>query len=183
MAKICQAPANLGRAIALVAERQDGVVVRLSDGVSVPQTRHARAVGGENALVRNRVECLEPRKKGRSEVEADLVEVVDDALDPREAVENSREGVGAITFVENSLVPVVKRTNAGVALDAPGPRVFARRLIEMPVNDDLGHERGELACSPRRRRSEAFPLHLTTARSLRSFDALVGHAPSLSHGE
>ncbi len=141
MAEIGDAPAHLRQAIALVAEGQDRVVIALGDGIAVPFVgQRAHAVGPENAFVSDAVVALHPREERRPEVEADALEVVHDLFDARVAVENPGERVRAVAFLVDALVPVVERVHFGFAVDGARPRIFARGLVEVPVDDEVGHD-------------------------------------------
>lgn len=78
---------------------------------------------------------FEPTQKRRPEVEADVCVVIDRAIGQFD------ERVGFVALKVNPLVPVVKRRGAWLSFDDPGPGIFTRRLIEVTVNDERGHER------------------------------------------
>ena len=78
---------------------------------------------------------FEPAQKRRPEVEADVCVVIDRAIGQFD------ERVGFVALKVNPLVPVVKRRGAWLPFDDPGPGIFTRRLIEVTVNDERGHER------------------------------------------
>src|SRR5579872_4969848 len=82
---------------------------------------------------------LEPSHQRRPEVEIQVRVVVDDTLDLALAIDDPCERVGAIAFGVDTLVPVMKRARAVLAIDRAGPRILARWLIEMTVNDYRGH--------------------------------------------
>src|SRR5205085_2892718 len=136
LAKVVQAPANLCAAVALVAERQDRVMIALRDGVAVPAvSARARAVGFDDARVSKRMMLFEPRDERRAEVETDIGVVVDNALDAPARINHARESVRAIALAEDAFVPIGKGARARLRLDGISPRIFARRLIEMAVYD------------------------------------------------
>ena len=139
--KIGETPAHLRDAIARVAEGEDRVVVSLRDGVAVTVVaRGAQAVGFDDALVGYGIVVFHPREQRRTEVEADVLEVVDRPARCARSVSKMRaEGVGAVTLVVNALVPVVEGVHLGLALDDARPRILARRLIEMSVDDGFEH--------------------------------------------
>jgi hypothetical protein len=45
--------------------------------------------------------------------------------------------MGGVAFAENPLVPVLERRGTILGADQTGPRALARRLIEVPVNNDV----------------------------------------------
>jgi hypothetical protein len=86
---------------------------------------------------------LKPGKKRRSEVEARSFEIVNDLYDLALSVKGAGAGIGMIALVMNALVPIVKGSRAILLLDLFNPRIFTRRLIEMPVEADTnfsGHK-------------------------------------------
>src|ERR1041384_3879610 len=136
LAKVVQAPTNFCAAVALVAERQGRVMITLRDGVAVPVvSATACAVGFDDARVSGRMMLFEPRDERRAEVETNVRVVVDDALDAPTRIDHTRECVRAIALAEDAFVPVGKGARARLRLDGIRPRVFARRLIEMAVNN------------------------------------------------
>ena len=75
--EITDAPEDLGRQVAGGAERQDGVVVSLSDGVAVTAVVESAAmVGSDDCLVDFRLFGLEPREQSGAHVEAYSLEIV-----------------------------------------------------------------------------------------------------------
>src|SRR5947209_18489654 len=111
-------------------------MIALRDGVAVPfVAAHARAVGFDDARVSSRMMLFEPRDERRAEVETDVCVVVDDALDAPARIDHTGEGVRAIALAEDAFVPIWKGARARLRFDGIRPRVFARRLIEMAMND------------------------------------------------
>jgi hypothetical protein len=148
------------------------VVVWLGDRVSMPEARAAFPVGIENARVRVGRCTLEPLEKRRPEVEADVLQRVDDAIDPPVGCQHARGDDGTIALLLDARIPVVVRRGGRFALDLFEPRVFAWRLIEMSVNDDAAHlprlDTAEL------RRPALSRAHRSVPRS--SFRAPAAHA-------
>jgi hypothetical protein len=62
--------------------------------------------------------------------------VFDDPLNASPIVGYSGEGIGPVTLSVYSLVPVMKRPRAPFAVEEADPRILARRLIEVAVDDD-----------------------------------------------
>src|SRR5215208_1718610 len=138
-AEVGQPPAYLRAPVALVAEREDRVVVALRDGVAVAAVaQRTLAVGLNNPRVGLGLVAFEPVEERRAEVEAESRVVVDDALDAAVRVADAREGVRAVALGVDALVPVVEGRGARLALDQLRPGVLARRLVEVAVNDQRG---------------------------------------------
>src|SRR5262249_31004608 len=77
--------------IALIGQRHNHVVVALGDGVAVAgETLLALPVGLQDRLVNIRRIQLHPGKQRRTEVEADLGVVVNDALDASGSIQYAR---------------------------------------------------------------------------------------------
>src|SRR5205085_9337273 len=67
LTKVVQAPTNFCAAVALVAERQDRVMIALRDGVAVPFVAAcACAVGFDDARVSKRMMLFKPRAERRA---------------------------------------------------------------------------------------------------------------------
>src|SRR5579871_5801280 len=141
MAEINDAPVYLRAQIALVTQWQNRMIVGLRDGAAVAIVSFATELVGRNdARGGFRVGNFEPSHQRRPEVETQVGVVVYDALDLALAVNDARVRVRAVALRVDALVPVMRRTRALFALDRSGPRIFARRLIEMAMNDDRGHD-------------------------------------------
>ncbi len=134
--KIGEAPTNLGPQIAFIAQWQNRVAVRLRDRVAVTVVFHrALPIGVENSVVGFRMLLLKPTQERRPKIETDVLVVIDRARLARRRIRNCRRRVWLITLGVNSLIPVMKRRRAGLFFDDSRPRVFARRLIEMSVDN------------------------------------------------
>src|SRR5579875_560504 len=134
------APRYLGLEVAPIAERQDRMIVRLSDRVAVAMARvEAHAVGGADARPGPGMRPLKPAHQRWPEVEAYRPIVVDDAVNRAPVVEDPREGVGSIAFGINAFIPVMKGAGAILGIERSSPRILARRLIKMTMNDDRIH--------------------------------------------
>ena len=94
--EVALAPANLGQAVAVVAERQDGVAESLRDGVAVAAAgRGAEPVSLEEASVGVGLMPLQPGEQRGPEVEREMEVVVDQRLDPALVVKDARPAVRA----------------------------------------------------------------------------------------
>src|SRR5439155_791222 len=84
------------------------------------------------------VRCLplDPFEQRRSEVETDSLERVQDLRDATVGRMHARGDDSAIALVLDALVPVVERRCRRLDGDLVEPRIFPRRLVEMPVDDD-----------------------------------------------
>jgi hypothetical protein len=134
-AEVVDAPAHLRDFVAPARERHDHVVVDLRDGVAVAVVRrHAGAVRFDDLAVHGGRVAIEPGGERGADVERDLLEVVDDVEDAVVVVHAPRRRVGRVTLRGDALVPVVVRRRRVLHLDRFQPRIFARRLVEMPVN-------------------------------------------------
>ncbi len=127
--EIGQPPADLRPDITLVGERQDHVVVGLRDGATPD------SVGFEHALVHLGVVDLEPGQQRRTDVERQMLVVVDDLGHTTVLVEDTRPPVGPVALGGDAFVPVVERGGRRLHRDVFGPRVLPRRLVEVPVDD------------------------------------------------
>ena len=117
VAEVGQAPAHLGAQVAVVAQRQDRVLVGLGDAPV------SRPVGLDDARVDPRV-VLEPRQQRRPDVERQPPVVVDDGDDAAVVVEDAGSAVGPVALGRDALVPVVEGRRQ--AADGLGPGVLAR---------------------------------------------------------
>jgi hypothetical protein len=108
----------------------------LRDGVAVARARaDGFGVGALDARVGRGVVMFEPREQGRAEVEAQARVVVEYALDAPVRIEDAREGVRAVALEVDALVPIMEGARARLLLDLARPRVLARRLVEVAVDD------------------------------------------------
>ena len=111
------------------------MVVNLGDRVAVSPVRLcALAVGLEDALVGAGRTAVQPGKESRSDVERDVLEVVDDVEDALVLANPSGGRVGRVALPCDPLVPVVIGRRRVLDLDRFKPRVLARRLVEMAVD-------------------------------------------------
>src|SRR5260370_1265429 len=124
-------------------ERHGHVVVGLGERVAVsPPLVAARLVGRDDLGVGDRGPTLEPREQGGADVEADAGVVVGDLDDAPFAVEDARGPVRRIALRGDPRVPVMVRSGGVLDLDLLEPGVFARGLVEMPVDADEAGGRG-----------------------------------------
>jgi hypothetical protein len=136
-AEVRDAPADLGHLVAARREREDRMVVGHRDRIAVPvMPLAAQAVGLEHGRVGLGRLTLQPLEQRRPEIEADRGEGVDDPRDAPVRRVLPRRDHGAVAFPLDTLVPVVERGRRRLGLDLVEPRVLARRLVEMPVDDD-----------------------------------------------
>src|SRR5207244_7980027 len=98
-------------------------------------------------LVRDRGRPFEPREQGGADVEADAVVVVGDLRDALVAVEDARGPVWRVTLGGDPGVPVMVRPGGVLDLDLLEPGVFARGLVEVPVDADEAGGRGHGAAA------------------------------------
>jgi len=134
--EVGNAPADLGAQVARRAERKNGMAVGLGERVPVPPPLHAVRIGLEDPLVGFRPRLLQPREQGRSEVEGNVVVVVDDVRDAPGPVLDARCAVRRVALGGDALVPVVEGVRRVLNLDVLDPRVLARRLVEVAVQAD-----------------------------------------------
>ena len=106
--EVADAPHNLRSLVAAVRQRQDDVVVSLSQRRTMSRKDLlAVAVCLTDRFVQLRPLRLEPRQQRRSVIEADPRVVIGDLDDPLLTVEDSRGCVRLVTFSGDPLVPVV----------------------------------------------------------------------------
>lgn len=141
MAKIRDAPGDLGAQIARIAQRQNRVIVGLCDRAAVPMVAlRAEAIGLDDARVGLGLRGLHPSHQGRPEVETQVRIVIDDALDLALAVDDTRKCIGSVALEMNTLVPIMKWTRAIFAIEGAAPGILAGRLVEMTVDNDRQHD-------------------------------------------
>ncbi len=126
--KIPDAPQHLSPLVPLVGERQDHVVVGLSD--------RARAVLRDRR-VEGRRAALYPLVQRRAEVEGKLLVIIFFGDYAAVRAEYPSAAVRYVAFGRDPLVPIVRGCGGIVARHGPAYRVFARRLVEMSVNCDI----------------------------------------------
>jgi hypothetical protein len=113
------------------------VVVTLSDSVAVAlMIANALSVGRKDTGIGIGVGAFEPIEQGWAEIETDARVIVDDPLNASPIVGYAGERIGPVTLSVYSLVPVMKGARAPFAVEGAGPRILARRLIEVAVDDD-----------------------------------------------
>src|SRR2546423_3604053 len=140
IAKVAEPPTNLRKQVALVAQRKNRVAVGLRDRVSVAIAPHAAfTIGIDDFPVSFQVLLFDPTQQRRAEVETYVCIVINDAFFICRGIDNARGGIRAVGFRMNALVPVMKGRRGRLFFDNSCPRIFARRLIKMAVNDERGH--------------------------------------------
>src|SRR2546423_5949233 len=133
--KIGQPPANLGPQIAIIAERQNRVTVCLRDGVAVPaMPDSAFAICSDDAGIRVGMMTFNPTQQCRTEIETDQFIVVHKLLIAFRFTD-ADERVRAIALEMNAFVPIMKGRRAWLFFNDSRPRIFARRLIEVTMDD------------------------------------------------
>ena len=164
MPKIHDGPVDLGDLVAPGRERHDHVVVDLGDRVAVTAPgRPAPPVGLENLRVDVRAMALEPGGERRTDVEGDLLVVVDDVEDAIIGPDAPRGGVRRVALGGHALVPVVPRVGRGLGLDRLEPGVLAGRLVEVAVDgDELRLDLAQKSSRPERN-SRRPPRGITTS--------------------
>src|SRR5579862_345782 len=78
---------------------------------------------------------LEPSRKRRADIEVERLVVIADVND--RPLHRVRMRVGCVAFAENPLVPVLKRRRTILRANQTSPRALARRLIKVPVYNDV----------------------------------------------
>ena len=66
---------------------------------------------------------------------SEVVKVVDDLIFASRSIGEMSGSVRRITLSLNALVPIVKWGGAGLLVNDSSPRILARRLIEVAVDD------------------------------------------------
>src|SRR6266851_2447707 len=134
--EVLDTPCDLQVAIARRQQWQIRVIVRLRNRVAVTVETLARErLPPSHRAVRGSAVNLHPSGERRPEVEIKQLVIVAD-MDHR-TPHRVRMGVGGVAFAKYSLVPVLKRRRAMLGANQPGPRAFARGLIEVAVNYDV----------------------------------------------
>ena len=146
-AKVLQPPQELCLPIARAQQRHDRVRVGLRHRAAVAQASPLIGVGRAQPLMRVAVVPLDPARQRGAEVVRHAGVVVDDGLDAALGVVNARPGVGAVALRVDARVPVVQRRRRRFPFQLVGPRVLARWLIEVPVDDQSDGKRRHSAVS------------------------------------
>ena len=137
VAEVLDAPADLGDLVAPGAERHDRVVVDLRDRIAVAAARApAQPVRFEDLRVHVRPLAFEPGEQRGADVEGDLLVGVDDVEDAVVRAHAPRRGVRRVALDRDAIVPVVPGVRRVLDLDGFEPGIFARGLVEMPVDGD-----------------------------------------------
>src|SRR5271167_2563839 len=112
------------------------MTVRLRDRVAMPAVRLAiQRVATSHRAIRGLAMRLQPSCQRRADIEAERLIIVANVNDrPLHRVGMS---VGGVALAKNPLVPVLKRRGAMLGTDQTGPRALPRRLIKMPVYNDV----------------------------------------------
>src|SRR6266571_3602442 len=115
------------------------MTICLRDGVAMSATLLcAFTIGIDYAAVGVRMMIFEPGQQCRTKIETDVLVVVDESFVWLSTADADKR-ICSITFEMNALVPIVKRRGARLFFNHSRPRIFARRLIEVTVNDQCGH--------------------------------------------
>src|SRR5947209_1129497 len=101
--------------------------------------QHAFAIGFDDSRVSICVMLLKPTQQSGAKIETDVRVVINDSIFAGHNVGEMYGGVSGVAFGMNALVPIVKRSGAGLFFDDSSPRIFAWRLVEVAVNDQEGH--------------------------------------------
>src|SRR5216684_3298979 len=99
----------------------------------------ALAVCLEDARTGFRMCGFEPIQERGAKIETEVQVIVDDVIDSAAPIHDASESIRTIALGMNPFVPVVIWMRAVFAIDRTRPGVFARRLVEMGVNDDRAH--------------------------------------------
>ena len=119
------------------------MTVGLRDRIAMPATfARVGLIGVNDVGICPGVTGLEPTQQGWPKVETDVRVVINDSFAASLRIVDARATIGLVTFGVNALVPVVKRRSAGFDLDDARPRILARWLVEMAVDDKSSHWTG-----------------------------------------
>ena len=122
VAEIGDAPGDLDPLLVVRRQRHDRVVVDLRQAVAVAVPLEVAALLRDDRRVRLRLVALQPGRQRRPEIEADPAEV-------------AKLGVRAVALGGDLLIVVAVRAQHHARAGAlPLNGIFARRLVEMPVN-------------------------------------------------
>ncbi len=158
-AEVFDPPAHLRDLVASCGERHDHVVEDLAARVAVAARLDAGAIGLDDLGVHVGPVALEPGEERRPDVERDLLEVVADVEHAVLVVDAPGRRVRRVALRGHALVPVVERRRRVLHLHRLEPRILARRLVEVPVDDDRAVQN-----SSRPRRNSRRPPRGTTTR-------------------
>src|ERR1039457_4742698 len=95
----------------------------------------ARLIAPAHRTISGFAMTLHPRGERGADVEIDRFVIVANVDD--DALHRVRVRVGGIALAQNALVPICEWRGTGFRTDKSGPRIFARRLIKMAVNDQV----------------------------------------------
>src|ERR1019366_3751620 len=138
--KIPHSPLDLSHFVPAIGERKDHVVVTLrQSGSMTGKPFRTPLVGLKNRLANLGSLVFHPGQKSGSEVETHLGVVVEQFDDAILGVNNSRSRVRSVALGRNALIPVVIRIGGVLQLNRLKVRVFARGLIEMPMDANVFH--------------------------------------------
>jgi hypothetical protein len=136
--KVGNPPLDLRDLVAAAGQGHDEVAVHLGQGRAVPRKFVAAvAVGLQNGLVSFRLVLFHPREQRGAEVEAHPGVVVDNVNNGPVGAQDARGGVLRVAFGRDPFVPVVERIGRVLNFNGFHPGVFARRLVEVPVDADV----------------------------------------------
>src|SRR5208282_3853509 len=112
------------------------MTVRLRNRVAVSAMRvRIQRVAANHRAICGLAMRLQPSGQRRADVEAERLVIVADVND--RPLHRMRMSIGRVAFAQNPLVPVLKRRGAMLGTDQTSPRTLARRLIKMPVNNNM----------------------------------------------
>src|SRR5690349_17826013 len=119
--EVIQSPADLDAFIAAGGQRQNRVIIGLSQRIAHAKARAVFAVGGNERLIHVGMARFEPRGECRTKIKAHQGKV-------------AQLRVGPITFVSNLLVEILERRRSWLWSNLPGEGILAGRLIKVSVD-------------------------------------------------
>src|SRR5215472_3135278 len=156
--EVLDPPPYLRHFVATIGQGQDHMVVALGDRAAMTGiTAAALLVRFENGCVNAPARVLHPGKQRWAEIKTDVRIIVDQLDDPILRVQDSRSGIGRITFGGDAFVPVVIGIGRVLQLHSFQVRILAGWLVEVTVNADVFHwtSDGERFCSSSRKEKGA----------------------------
>ena len=102
---------------------------------------------------------LDPTEKCWPKVEANVRIVVYEQLAARFRITDQRVRVGLIALGMNAFVPVVEGCGGRFDLNFTGPRILARWLVEMAMDDERGHVLIRTQAAKRHKRRQGLFVH------------------------